>query len=283
MAIHIGCGSWADPEYVGLLYPKGLPANARLRTYAQWFDRIELNLTYHNTPAPAATSGWVAETPAGFIFDFKLHRAFSQNPAKAAESDLIKKTHEAVQPLLKAKRLGAFLLTLPPSFGPQRHRLEELDALIEKLPPRPLAVELRHRDWIEGDALGATLAYFRRRKLVWVAVDVPQLNSTALLPPIDVVTNPGLAYLRLHGRNPKYLEEETAAGKHHYDYTAADLAEIAARIRVLAAGAKDVHVSVNNHAQKFAPKAALALRRLLGQTVNGPKIEKQDALFGDGE
>ena len=279
MAIHIGCGSWRDPEYVGLLYPKGLPEKDRLRTYAQWFDRVELNNTYHSTPTPPAMAGWVAQTPPGFIFDFKLHKSFSQNPARAVGSDEMEKLRAATRPLLETNRLGAFLLTLAPSFGPGRHRLDELDALVEKLPPRPLAVELRHRGWVDGDARATTLDYFRRHRLVWVAVDVPQLDSPALLPPIDEVTNPGLAYLRLHGRNPDYLEGDTAEAKHHYDYPAGELEEIITRIRKLAAGAKDVHVSVNNHAENFAPKAALALRRLLGQRVEGAKIESQATLF----
>ena len=282
MAIHIGCGSWADAKYVRLLCPRGSPANQRLHLYAQWFDRIELNNTYHNTPTPFQVAEWAAQTPAGFIFDFKLHRSFSQSPTRAAASDEVEKLHAAVQPLLDTKKLGAFLLTLPPSFGPARHQLDELDALIGKLPPRPLAVELRHRDWVQGDALEITLAYFRRHKLAWVAVDLPQLDSSSLLPPIDEVTNSELAYMRLHGRNAGYLTAETAAEKHHYDYTERDLKEIVKRIQTLAGHAKDVHVSVNNHAENFAPKAALALRHLLGQRVKGVKLESQETLFGEG-
>ena len=281
MAIHIGCGSWADASYVGLLYPKGSAAKTRLHLYAQWFDRIELNASYHNTPTARQVSDWASQTSPGFIFDFKLHRSFSQDPARAAEGDEIEKLHAAVQPLLEAKKLGAFLLTLPPSFGPKNHRLDELDGLLGKIPPRPLAVELRHWDWVKGDALAVTLDYFRRHKLVWVAVDLPQLNSPSLLPPIDEVTNSGLAYMRLHGRNPKYLKAESAAEKHHYDYSERELEEIVMRIRTLAAGAKDVHVSVNNHAENFAPQAALRLRRLLGQQVKGVNLARQDTLFGD--
>jgi uncharacterized protein YecE (DUF72 family) len=71
----------------------------------------------------------------------------------------------------------------------------------------------------------------------------------------------------LHGRNPNYLKGKSAAERHEHDYTALELKEIAVRIRSLEERARDVHVSVNNHAKDFAPKAALALRRLLGQSV----------------
>jgi uncharacterized protein YecE (DUF72 family) len=157
---------------------------------------------------------------------------------------------------------------LPPSFGPRHRRLAELDAVAEKLGPiAPLAIELRDRAWLLGDALPVTLDYFRQRNLVLVGTDVPPVDAARILPRIDEITNPQLAYLRLHGRNPQYPHAKTAEEGHHHDYSTDELAEIAARIRHLARHAKDVHVSANNHAKDFAPKAALALRRLLGQPV----------------
>jgi uncharacterized protein YecE (DUF72 family) len=281
MAIHIGCGSWADACYVGVLYPKKSPANQRLNLYAQWFDRLEFNASYHSTPSAKQMADWAAQTPREFIFDFKLHRSFSQHPARAAASDEVARLTAAVEPLIEAGKLGAFLLTLPPSFEPSRRSLHELDDLIGKLPHYPLAVELRHRGWIEETTLATTLDYFRRNELVWVAVDLPQLDSPSLLPAIDEVTNDKLAYLRLHGRNPDYLLAKTAAEKHHYDYSKADLIAIAGRIKQLAAKATNVHVSVNNHAKNFAPKAALALRDLLGQTYKGVNLENQETLFDE--
>lgn len=265
MAIHVGCGSWTDDAYVGVLYPKDLPKNERLRTYAEWFDRVEVNSSYYAIPAVKTVATWAEQTRPGFRFDFKLPKNFSQGPAQAAKD--VPRMLAAVQPMVDAGKLGAFLLTLAPSFGPSRHRLDELDAVAEKLAPHRLAVELRHRGWVDGDALAATLDYFRRHRLAWVALDLPRLKDPAILPPIDEVTHPQLAYLRLHGRNPKYLEAESAADRHQHEYTAAELAEIATRIRELAKHAQDVHVSVNNHFADFAPKAALALRRLLGQPV----------------
>ena len=281
MAIHIGCGSWADASYVGVLYPKKSPANQRLHLYSQWFDRIEFNASYHRTPSTKQMGDWAAETPPGFIFDFKLHQSFSQHPARAAASDEVQRLAAAVEPLIEAGKLGAFLLTLPPSFEPSSRSLHELDDLIKKLPSYPLAVELRHRGWVEGAALTTTLEYFRRNHLVWVAVDVPQLDSPSLLPAIDEVTDGKLAYLRLHGRNPNYLQGKTAAEKHHHEYTEGELEEIVGRIKQLAAKAADVHVSVNNHAKNFAPKAAITLRRLLGQPVKGVNLGSQKTLFDE--
>lgn len=281
MAIRVGCGSWADASYVGVLYPKKSPADQRLHLYSQWFDRLEFNASYHRTPSAKQMRDWAAQTPRGFIFDFKLHGTFSMHPARAAASDEMQRLIEAVGPLIEAGKLGAFLLTLPPSFEPGRHSLHELDDLLGKLPPHPLAVELRHRGWVGETTLTATLDYFRRNRLVWVAVDLPHIDSPKVRPAIDEVTNDKLAYLRLHGRNPNYLQGRTAAEKHYYDYSAGDLDEIVGRIKQLAAKAVDVHVSVNNHAKNFAPKAGLALRHLLEQPVKGVNLEGQKSSYDE--
>lgn len=271
--IRVGIGSWADAEYTGLLYPKGLPPNQRLKTYATWFNHVEVNATYYRTPARQLVADWVKQTPADFRFEVKLHRAFSMSPAKvAADRDFVSRWLDTLEPLIAAQKLGSFLLVLPPGFGPNR-RLEELDELARQFGPHLLAVELRDRAWIAGEQKERTLEYFRKRGLVWVAVDMPQVRGAKLMPPVDEVTNPRLAYLRLHGRNKKWQRAKSAAERHTYEYPAKELKEIATRVRALAKKADEVHVVANNHAQDFAPKTALALQRLL-------RLGKREAVSG---
>ena len=262
--ISVGIGSWADAEYTGLLYPKGLPADDRLKIYSTHFDHVEVNSSAYRTPKRNVVAEWVSQTPDGFIFDVKLHRRFSDAPAEAAQKgDFVSYWLENMQPLIEARKLGAFLLVLPPRFGPKRNRLEEIDSLAGKLAPHPVAVELRHRGWVEGEERDRTLTFFRERKLVWVAVDMPEIEGSTIMPRVDEVTNPQLAYLRLHGRNPDWPKLKTAEDRHTYDYRPEELEEIAGRVRALARQARAIHVVANNHAQDFAPKAALGLRRLL--------------------
>lgn len=277
MAIHIGCGSWRDKEYVGLLFPKSVPETQRLSHYAKWFDRVELNATYHSIQPRERIAEWVKQTPASFFFDVKLERSFSRDPKTAAAKVADRFLH-SISPIANAGKLRAFLLTLDPGFGPKKHRLEELDGIAENFSPlAPIAVELRDRAWIEGDALASTLAYFRERKFVWVALDLPRLDAAPLLPAIDEVTSPSLAYMRCHGRNPDYLKKSTdPKARHNHDYSLAELQEIATRVRSLAAKATDVHVSLNNHYSHFAPKAALALRQILGQSIPPPLQRDRD-------
>jgi uncharacterized protein YecE (DUF72 family) len=84
------------------------------------------------------------------------------------------------------------------------------------------------------------------------------------MPAIDEVTNPQLAYLRLHGRNAAWLTLKKQEERHTYEYSPEDLDEIATRVRSLAAQAGHVRVVANNHARDYAPKAALGLQQRLG-------------------
>ncbi|MES2695090.1 MAG: DUF72 domain-containing protein [Verrucomicrobiota bacterium] len=261
--ISVGIGSWTDKEYKGVLYPKGLPDNERLATYATHFGHVELNMSYHRIPALALVQNWVKQTPPDFIFDFKLPKEISSDPAGAAKAGrFVTQTLRAAQPLIDAQKLGTFFMVLPPSFSPQKHTLEELDLLVEKLQPHLLAVELRHSGWVDAEHREQTLEYYRSRKLVWIAVDMPQVTESTIMPAVDEVTNPKLAYLRLHGRRKDWEALKTAEEKHAYQYSDEELKEIAGRVRILAEKADSVHVVCNTHAQNFAPKAALALSSL---------------------
>lgn len=263
--ISVGIGSWTDTEYTPLLFPKGVKSDERLKVYATWFNHVEVNSSYHAMPRRAWVESWDKQTPAGFVFDFKLHKSFSEDPENSARGGtLVSALLEIAKPLIDAGKLCSFFLVMPPSFGPKRRRLEELDTLVEKLQPHTLAVELRHSGWVDDERRGQTLDYFRSRKLAWIAVDMPRIDGSTIMPPMDEVTNPRLAYLRLHGRNKDWLKVKSAEERHTYLYPEEELNEIAARVRALAEKAESVHVVANNHVQDFAPKTALALQRLLG-------------------
>src|SRR4051812_9072686 len=115
--ISVAIGSWTDKEYKNLLYPKGLPDNERLTTYATFFDHVEVNSSYHRIPPLAFVENWVKQTPSGFLFDFKLQKEISGDPEGAARGEAqVSQLVRAARPLIEAKKLGTFFLVLPPSF-----------------------------------------------------------------------------------------------------------------------------------------------------------------------
>src|SRR5881227_1878395 len=166
--ILVGTASWSDPGFVKRWYPKKLPAGDRLPWYAQHFDLVELNSTFYSVPEPRMVERWCATTPDDFKFDVKLHQLFSfhSTPAKLLPPDLqsraetdakgkVKTTPDIQEALLKtflhrmaifrsSGKLGVLLLQLSPAFSPRKHRLSELEPLIDMLNGYELAIEFRN-------------------------------------------------------------------------------------------------------------------------------------------
>src|SRR5262249_52148736 len=109
----------------------------------------------------------------------------------------------AIAPLSEAHKLGALLLQLSPSFSPLKHRLDQLDHLLGLLDGYRVAVELRNRSWVDADKLDSTAAFYKKHRIAFVGVDAPPGEHFMIMPSLDLVTTPQLAYLRAHGRNTR--------------------------------------------------------------------------------
>jgi uncharacterized protein YecE (DUF72 family) len=288
--IVVGTSSWTDPGFVEEWYPADLPARERLRYYAERFPAVELNASFYAVPGANQAERWAEETPDGFTFDVKLHRYLSFHAAEPKslppdlrdgaevnergrlvrdpelERELARRMAEAVAPLADAGKLGAFVLQLTPGFAPRGNRLSELEPVIEELRPSQVAVEFRHRGWVERSRRDDALGFLREHDAAFVCVDSPPGEHVPILPPIDAVTSDALAYLRCHGRNTEgYMRGRTVAERFDYDYPDSEVEEIAERSRVLADDAKQVHVMFNNNARDYAPKAAKRMLSALGE------------------
>jgi len=239
---------------------------------------------------------WCAATPDDFTFDVKLHQllSFHSTPAKLLPPDLqsravtdakgkVKTTPDIQEAVLKAflramaifrsfRKLGVLLLQLSPAFSPRKHQLSELEPLIETLKGYELAIEFRNRNWAVGDQLQSTTGFVRKHAAIFVNVDAPASDHFTVMPSdVEEVTNPNVAYLRLHGRNAKaYITGKTVAARFDYDYNEKEIAEVAERSRKLEREAREVHAIFNNNNLDYAPRAALRLRKALGQIIRTP-------------
>jgi uncharacterized protein YecE (DUF72 family) len=186
---------------------------------------------------------------------------------KALEEELAAAFLNAIQPLRDSGKLGAILLQLSPGFSPRSNELNELDPLLKLLKNNDVAVELRNRGWMTPERMDETLQYFEDRNVTYVGVDAPFSEHFTVMPRLDAVTNPKLAYLRLHGRNREaYIRGRTVAERFDYDYSDEELKEHADRAERLADEATKVHILYNNNKGAYAPEAAERLREMLGQT-----------------
>jgi uncharacterized protein YecE (DUF72 family) len=302
--ILVGTSSWADPGFVKEWYPQGMPARERLPWYARQFRYVELNSSFYAIPDRNTVHKWAEETPDGFVFDVKVHRALSRHAAlldslppdlrdhattnergrvvltPELEETLAKRLVEEVAPL--GKKLGAFLAQLTPAFSPGRHELAELDGLVDALRPHPVAIELRHRGWVAEKRRDETLSWFSERGVAFVNVDAPRADHFQIMPSdIDAVTDDSIAYVRVHGRNQQgYLTGKTVAERFGWRYEDEELEEIAGRARGLAEQADDVRVAFNNNRGDDAPSAAQRFQALLGQEPPGPPADDPQLSLG---
>lgn len=295
----VGTSSWADPGFIEEWYPPRLPQGERLPWYAQRFEAVELNSSFYSVPQASVVARWAKITPSGFSFDVKLHRLLSRHSAGAdslppelrdgiettqrgrvvltpeLEAKLADAMLEAIVPLEQAGKMGSFLLQLTPAFAPRRNELAELEPLLERLAPRRVAVELRHRGWVADERLEQTLSYLSEHDAAFVCVDAPPGDHVTIMPPVDAVTRDDLAYLRLHGRNKHgYLTGKTVAERFAWDYSDDELREVAGRVGRLAEDALDVRVMFNNNRGAGAPTAAQRFREIIGQSSGPPPHEE---------
>ncbi|MEJ7657177.1 MAG: DUF72 domain-containing protein [Thermoleophilaceae bacterium] len=302
--ITVGTSSWADPGFVEDWYPDGLPARDRLPWYAERFEAVELNSSFYALPQRSTVERWAKVTPPGFSFDVKLHRLLSRHSASLdslppelrdgvetndrgrvrltaeLEAELIDRLLAELAPLAEAGKLGAFLLQLTPGFAPDKHELDELTAMIERLEPYVTAVELRHRGWVDDDRVENTLDYLEDHGAAFVCVDAPPGDHVPIMPPVDAVTNDRVAYLRAHGRNTEgYMKGKTVAERFGWVYADEELEEVAGRVRGLAEMTQDVRTMFNNNRSADAPTAARRFRELLGQDPGPPPQPAQGTLL----
>jgi uncharacterized protein YecE (DUF72 family) len=294
--IFVGTASWSDPGFVDFWYPKKMRPADRLSWYAQHFTMVEVNSTFYSVPDPMLVRRWCDVTPQDFVFNIKLHQLLSHHstPAKLLPPALQKKLRleknakvglttatmdevlrafaPSLEVLRRAEKLGVLLLQLSPAFSPRKHKLNELENVLQLTGDFRVAVELRNRNWVEGEEREKTLDFLRERSAIFVNVDAPAEKHFTIMPSdLNAITNSDTAYLRLHGRDSRaYITGKTVAARFNYNYSEAEIDEVAARGKRLAGDGKEVHIVFNNNARDYAPHAALRLRKALGQLVSSP-------------
>lgn len=137
---YLGCPSWSEPAWRGVLYPQGSRSADLLPLYAQVFNAVEGNTTFYAPPSVQTVARWAERMPVYLRFCAKLPRQISHNGDLRDQLSAAEDFRRLLAPL--GKRVAPFWLQLPASFGPQR--LAELAAFIEPWQAEELAVEVRH-------------------------------------------------------------------------------------------------------------------------------------------
>ncbi len=294
--ILVGISAWTEPTLIkeGTFYPPSAKtAEERLKFYASQFPIAEVDSTYYFPPSERNSVLWLERTPKDFTFNIKAYSLLTNHPTKteslykevrdALPKELADKRNvyrenlpdelvdevwrrfaDALMPLHSAGKLGAVLMQFPQWFVISRKSKEYVLECKERLSDFRLAIEFRHKSWMEPRNQEETLSFLQDNDLTFVCVDMPQ-GFTSSLPPVAAVTSKELAMVRFHGRNADVWERKTktAAERFEYEYSEQELKEWAPRVREVAEQAKETHAIMNNCYRDYAVVNARQLSSLL--------------------
>jgi uncharacterized protein YecE (DUF72 family) len=291
----VGTASWTDPTLLSTgFYPAAVKsAEARLRFYAGHFDTVEVDSTYYALPSERNAVLWADRTPDNFRFNIKAFAWLTQHaaetralprplqallpeaarrearvrePSAEARQLAFEMFHTALAPLRDAGKLGCILLQFPPWFTARPSNLAYMAYCREQLAGDQLAVEFRHRSWVDAQ-WPSTEEFLATHHLALVCIDAPAAPAIAQ-PPYTCTTDIG--YVRLHGRNRQawFQSHGTAAQRFKYLYADAELHECAQHIQRMR-GRREVYVIFNNCYADYGVRNAMTMKTLLAG-INPP-------------
>jgi uncharacterized protein YecE (DUF72 family) len=285
--ILLGTAGWSDKSLVAAgWYPPGVRTpEQRLRSYAERFSFVEINSTYYGLPAEKSAQAWVDRTPADFTFNVKAFSLLTHHRTGTAmlpadlrplhgtsvlQRDLAPQTVDlvwdrylrALEPLMRAGKLGLLLFQFPPSFHPSPQAREYLLECRQRSAPARICVEFRDPAWLTENEQQTTMDFLTREDIAYVCVDMPQ-GQPGSVPPVIAATS-SEAVIRMHGRSPLWTNGNKEE-RYHYLYDADELEEWAIRIQTLAGQVETTYVVMNNCYRDDAQVNAGQLETLLGQ------------------
>jgi uncharacterized protein YecE (DUF72 family) len=292
----VGITGWTEPTLVkaGTFYPKKtMSAEERLRFYAEQFPIVEVDSTYYAPPSERNAELWIDRTPPHFTFNIKAFSLLTDHPTRPdalykdirealppeladkrnlyrkdlpdeAVDEVWQRFHDALMPLHSAGKLGAVLFQFPQWFVISKRNKTYISECAERLKDFRLAVEFRHKSWLEERNADETLEFLEAHDLPFVCVDMPQ-GFDSSVPPIAAATTKDLALIRFHGRSPEQWTKKnvTAAERFKYDYDAGELKEWVPKVEHLQNQTRETHVLFNNCYRDYAVKGARQLSSLL--------------------
>lgn len=236
---YFGTSGFSYNDWVGPVYPRGMPRQDWLRFYAREFNALELNSSYYAVPTLSVVKSLVARTGDGFLFAVKAHQDITHG--RQPQEGTLVSFKEMLAPLLQAGKLGCVLAQFPYSFNCNQQNKNYLEMIRDKFKELPLVVEFRNAHWIKSEVFD----WLRGMDLGFCCVDEPRLPN--LIPPVAEVTSK-IAYLRFHGRNAaRWWQHEEAYQRYDYTYSPEELEEWIPKVRMLQNNSEKTFIFANNH------------------------------------
>lgn len=235
----IGTSGWNYPHWAGgVFYPEGLSQSRWLDYYTQFFNSVELNVTFYRLVKKETFGNWRKTTPKDFYFVAKGSRFITHIKRLKAPKESLGMLFDNVSGL--KEKLAAILWQLPPGFRADLRRLEGFLKLLKKRKARQ-AFEFRHESWFNKEVYSLLREY---NACLCIA-------HSGRFPCVREVTADFL-YLRFHGGSPILYSAN------YSDKELKEWADFAKRHK-----SKDIFAFFNNDACGYAVKNALKFKELL--------------------
>lgn len=216
--LRVGTSGWQYDHWRGRFYPKDLPKHEWFAYYAERFDAVEINNTFHHLPDAKRFGAWRRAAPDDFCYALKFSRYGTHLKHLKAPRGSVRRF------LARARRLrghlGPILVQLPPRWKPE---VERLDAFLAATSGRERwVVELRDARWLCDEVYDVLVRHGAALCVHDLIDDHPRIRTA------DFV------YLRFHGE------------RYRGGYAHQRLAAEARRIAELLSEGVDAYVYFNN-------------------------------------
>ncbi|MES2762509.1 MAG: DUF72 domain-containing protein [Bacteroidota bacterium] len=167
-SVYVGCPIWAEPGFIGKIYPKKTTSKDKLKYYSQQFNSIELNISHYKPIDKDTIDHWYQITQSDFKFFPKVINSISHTPLLKYNIELMKDFLE-MQKHFKQK-LGMPFLQLPPTYDSTK--VDDLLSFCDEVALSRCAIELRHESWFKNEAiLRYVCNYFYKNNITLLQTD----------------------------------------------------------------------------------------------------------------
>jgi uncharacterized protein YecE (DUF72 family) len=235
---HIGCSGFHYKHWKGSFYPADLAQSKWFGYYCQFFNTLELNVTFYRFPRLSFLQNWHRNSPVRFKFAVKAPRLITHYKKFTDTTSLIADFYNTVREGLQEK-LGCVLFQLPPNYYYSQGRL---DRIINSLDNSFLnVIEFRHNSWWNQDVYDRLGIH----NIIFCGMSHPAL-------PNEIISNAPLLYFRLHGEGQLYAS----------NYEPQRLQQFADQIAA-SKEVKEAYVFFNNDINTYAVYNAKEMQRMV--------------------
>jgi uncharacterized protein YecE (DUF72 family) len=280
--IRIGSCAWSFEDWSNVFYPHDLPPSHWLEFYANYFQAVEVDSTFHAAPPGDTVRRWVETTPADFRFTCKLPRKITHLCRLQDCADELNSFIRAIEPF--GPKLQVILIQLPPSFSPTDGKQALRKFLVQLPRDFRFAIEFRHAGWHRPQFIRLIEKY----RVCWAWADITPLNERNLAPFEFLPRTTDFLYLRLLG---DYATKYDVDGGHLHRYEKllwkreAALESWSLKIQRHLPEVRSVWAFAGNHFEGFAPETCQRLAQRLNfdlplpsETEQAFSIEKRSQL-----